>query len=415
MKNIINNIKNKLPIIVIIFLYIQPFLDVTNALLNKINILNNITSIIRFLFVAFMLIYLIIEKYKNKKTILIYITILLLTIITHLGIMYYINPSTIFINLRYTLSTYYFIFILLSFYVLYQNNNFNKKHLQIIFIIYLLFILVPNIFNIGFKTYWHSKLGSTGWFKSANVTGSIILILFVTTINEFKKSKLIYKIITIMLILFTFFNLGTKTPALGLIILLIINIIFMIYKIIKNKNKKGLIITLALILLTTLCSVVLIPKTTFYKNIMIHYNYLQENNKTSSYELIDNMIFSERLTFVKNTNKIYKNSSILEKLFGIGYIENNIQKIIEIDYFDIFYREGIIGFILYFIPIILITIKYLKNIKPNFEKINDLYALILIFILALFQGHMFITPAISIFIALILVINSKEVNYEFNN
>ena len=87
---------------------------------------------------------------------------------------------------------------------------------------------------------------------------------------------------------------------------------------------------------------------------------------------------------------------------GIGYIENygtddvNI-KTIEMDYFDILYRNGYVGFILYFIPIIYILYK----IKMN--KKLEIYSLVLSLILALFQGHILVSPSVSICVIIIML------------
>ena len=163
------------------------------------------------------------------------------------------------------------------------------------------------------------------------------------------------------------------------------------------------------------------PKSSFYKNIQIHFNYLEKQNvKILSKEFLDHFIFSQRLTFEEATRKNYNKSQTLEKIFGIGYIENyatdeaNI-KVIEIDYFDIFYREGIIGFILFFIPVINIIYKIIKRVKLTFKGINELTTILLIILLALFQGHIFLTPAISIYVALILILNClKEEKIKYN-
>ena len=152
----------------------------------------------------------------------------------------------------------------------------------------------------------------------------------------------------------------------------------------------------------------MIPKTSFYENLKIHYNFLKKNDvKVFSKEFLDHFVFSQRLSMEERTRHNYNKSPILEKVFGIGYIENystdsvNL-KIVEMDYFDIFYREGIIGFVLFFIPVIYMIVMFFKNNSINFVSVNTFISILLIMLLALFQGHIFITPAISIFVALIL-------------
>ena len=88
----------------------------------------------------------------------------------------------------------------------------------------------------------------------------------------------------------------------------------------------------------------MIPKTSFYENLKIHYNFLKKNDvKVFSKEFLDHFVFSQRLSMEERTRHNYNISPIQEKVFGIGYIENystdsvNL-KIVEMDYFDIFYR-----------------------------------------------------------------------------
>lgn len=419
-KNIETKLEKLTPNIVIIFLYIQPFLDILAAFLIKNNISNFITSGIRILFMLYMLIYITITNYKEKKKTITYLSLLVLCIIVHtFGMFHYKGPDILITEIKTTISTYYSIFLLISFSVLYRENTLKKIHLRNIFYMYLILTFIPNILGIGFDSYWHSKLGSAGWFYSANVLGSILIILLPMVISEIKKLKPIYIIVTIIMIIYVIFSIGTKTPVLGLILLIGLNLILFIYKMIKQKEKKKIIITSITLFIMLITGIIIIPKTSFYKNLEIHLNYIikEQNYKITSIEFLDNFIFSERLSMEKDARKIYTKSPLLEKIFGIGYVENyntskEREKIIEIDYFDILYREGIVGFILYFIPIIYIIIKTLKNIKITQENINIIGVSSLIVFLAFFQGHIFITPAISIFVALILVINSmnKEEN-----
>ena len=88
---------------------------------------------------------------------------------------------------------------------------------------------------------------------------------------------------------------------------------------------------------------------------------------------------------------------------GIGFIEkygtDNINiKTIEMDYFEIFYRSGIIGFIIFFILFIPIIIKCFKKI------FNSSFINILILLLAFFQGHIIVTPSVSFYVALFIVL-----------
>jgi len=139
---------------------------------------------------------------------------------------------------------------------------------------------------------------------------------------------------------------------------------------------------------------------------------LQKEIENNDYDLI---ISFGQAPLGKDTIKIELVGK-LEKAYETHYnyekIKNLLEtkyKVIEIDYFDILYKEGIIGFIVYFTPVIYILIKIIKNTKLNFENVNNLGTLLLIFLIALFQGHIFITPQASIFISLLLVIIHNQI------
>ena len=405
----------------IIVLYIQPLLDVTTGILLHFGYSITISSIVRLIFMAFCIFYLFFII-KNK-TINIYLIFLISYFILYtLTILISKNVSVLNSEIKNLLSTFYFVIVLLTLIKTYENKKFNVKTLNILYVVYLFLVFVPNLLNLGFNSYSHSKIGSIGWFSSANTVGSVLSILLPFIFVSLKKINI--KIIILLIISsYTVFSIGTKVPVLSFIIVIFINMVYFIIFLLKNNKHRKLIISLLLILivLITASSTIIIKKTTFYKNLVIHINYLEKegHGHIKAYRFLDHFIFSERLTFQKRTRKIYNDSNTLEKLFGIGYMKKNISnkpfyKTIEIDYFDVFYRHGLIGFLLFFLPVLYVIvelIKKCKNVYTDQKKLNIFISILLIFSLALFQGHIFVTPQISIYAALIL---SLSYNNSFN-
>lgn len=289
-----------------------------------------------------------------------------------------------------------------------------------LFVIYLLFILVPNVLNLGFGSYEITKKGSIGWFYTANEVGAIISILMPFYLNEIinKKNKPII-FLSIIIIFYTLTTMGTKGPLLSFGIILIYYFIKYYKKIIKEKKYKALGIMATSFIIIIFALIMIIPKTTFYKNIIIHLDFLKVE-KISDFKnpkIIDHFIFSQRLTFLNNTVKIYNKSPISSKLLGIGYIDNYgtdqvSMKMIEMDYFDILFRQGIIGIVIIFGGIVM-TI----NKKKRTKKINDVYllSLCLSIILALLTGHVITSPSVSIYVALIIDLIYNENIKEIEN
>ncbi len=413
-------IKNNFNKIFLIFLYLQPILDVTSGVLLNFGFNLTISSIIRFLFLFLCVLYLVF--FIKDKKVNIYLIILFLYFIIFSVIMFITKDlNALIYELKNLISTYYFVILLLTLIKVYKNKTLKVKNLFIIYVIYLVFVFIPNIFNIGFQSYWHSKEGSVGWFLSANVVGSILSILLPVLIIYIKKIN-VSMIILLLINLYVILSIGTKVPVLSFILVFIINVIYFISKLIAKKDYKKLRIIVIPILIIIIMCIFIFPKTSFYKNLVIHITYLEEKDDGNIplSEFVDHFIFSQRLTFEENTKEAYVESSLLEKAFGIGYIENyntinESVKTVEIDYFDVFYRHGIVGFIIFFTPLIYVLKNVIKKMKKiNFVKLNLLLSIILILLLALFQGHILVTPANSIYVALILALIYND-SFEFKN
>lgn len=426
MKKINNYITKNIINIIIIFLYIQPVLDVITAIsINYFNIELTIGSILRLLFLTFCIYYLLfINKNRNKYNIS-YLIINLIYILIF-GIYIYIKKdlSTFVYEIKNILNTFYLPISILTLYNIFkeEKNTIKMKHLINIYCIYIILVFIPSIFNIGFKSYSHSKEGNIGFFISANAVGNTLSLLlpFVIYYLFNLKNKYTIKLLITVGTLYVFLSMGTKVPVLSIILISILILIYYFIKWIKNKEYNKYIATIGVIVIIGISSLLIIPKTSFYKNLEIHRKYLGFDHYyevVTNYNLLDKFVFSERLTFLKHTYSNYKSSNIFEKLIGIGYVEkyNTIKenrKTIEIDYFDVLYRHGIIGTIIFFsifIYIISINIKYIFN-KLDTKKYAYFISILIILLLSLFSGHILITPCVSIYVALVLTTIKNKLN-----
>jgi len=127
-------------------------------------------------------------------------------------------------------------------------------------------------------------------------------------------------------------------------------------------------------------------------------------------------IFSSRDRYALERLSQFKNAQISEKIFGMGYLTKNsegltVNSMIEIDYLDIWFSYGILGTIIYWIPILLIivsiVVKLSKNLKVSFmnlEIVVGCISVLLGFGSAFFAGHVFTAPAVSIYVVINMVI-----------
>ena len=325
------------------------------------------------------------------------------------------KDSSLFVEIQNLVKTFYFPVLLLTLYSIKDEFRISKLTLFTTLFMYLLLIFVPTLFGIGFKTYEITKAGTLGFYNSANEISGIISILTPIVFLIFKDDnnpikKTIYTLIFLVVILM----MGTKTPLLSLGITVGVTFIYLWTKSIKRKDYKPILYSFIGLVIAIGLLIVVIPKTNFYKNIETHLNYLKLDSVFDVFEdeeLVDHFIFSSRLKFLKNKARIYSNSSTYEKLFGIGYINNNkTTKMIEMDYFDIFYSHGIIGFILFFSIVLPIIYKLLVDYqKRNYERFMLMTSFVLIIFLSFFTGHIITAPSVSLIsVILILYLGKRQ-------
>ena len=405
-------IKKNLSLIISIFILSLPIIDlITGLCLHLLNINFTFGIIIKILYLLFIMIISI--SYK-KKVLIPLITIFIYSILYLLGIILYKDISLI-PNIQSLIKTFYFPILLISLYPLKDEIKVSKLVLFTTMFLYMILIFVPLILGVGYKTYQITKAGTLGFYNSANEISGIISILTPIMFILFKDIKsAILKTILTLIYLVVILMIGTKTPLLSLFITIGFTILYLWYKSLKKKNYKPILysflgLTVAIILL-----IIVIPKTNFYKNIETHLNYLKVDNIVEVFEeeeLVDHFIFSQRLTFLKHKASLYNKANIYQKLFGIGYLNDfdKETKLIEMDYFDIFYSHGLIGFLIYFIPILIIIYKIISPSKKlNYDRFMLNVSFLLIVFLSFFTGHIITAPSVALISVILILLLQKR-------
>lgn len=399
--------------IVSIFILLQPILDlITGLCVNLLDFNITIGIIIRILFLA-LIMYVTTFVFKKKLSLWIYISIIFYSILYLIGIFIY-KDGSYFTEIQGLVKAFYFPILLISLYEIRNEIKISNLTLVITLFTYLMCIFIPSLLNIGFKTYQIAKIGTLGFYNSANeISGIISLLTPIMFTLILGKNKYLIKGLMLLVYLIVILMMGTKTPLLSLCITLGSIFIYYMYHCIKNKTYKPIIYSVVLILVGFASLILVLPKTNFYKNIEIHLDYLEVDNVFevfTEYELVDHFIFSQRLTFLENKNDLYLKSSAYEKIFGIGYThKNKVTKAIEMDYFDIFYSHGIIGFALYFgIYLYVLSQIFKAKQKTTYTRCMQLVALLLILVLSMFTGHIITGPAVSLIAAILIIMLAKR-------
>lgn len=402
--------------IVILFLFLCPIIDIlTSFFINILDVNLTIGIVLKTLFGFYMIYYLLFIFKSDKKR---YLYLYALVLLIYFLIYFFMAGGFYFSEVQFIFKVFYFPLSLIFLYVTKKDYHFDYKFLSLLFIVYLLLVFIPLIFNIGFESYDVAKKGSAGLFNSANEIGGVLSILFpfflyYSLINIKNYKSTILNILMMFIYLFTIFGIGTKAPVIGFVLTVVVFVIYYFISFIKRKKYKEVSFLSLGVIAIFILALLIIPNTTFYKNIKIHVNHFNINSYVeifTDFENLDNIVFSERLTLLKNNFSSFKGDFII----GSSFSENDkIVKTVEIDFVDILFTFGVLGFLLFFTPLIYI-IYLLKKEKNKINLIIGL-SLLIAFLLALFTGHILIVPTISFLVALLISLIKGGVYEKSNN
>ena len=411
---------------ILIIIIMQPFLDVI-AYFTMGTFFSIVPFIIRSMILLISTIYVLFKK-RNKYYI-IYLSILFIYTIFHLGNTYFTTNVNLIDNIEEFIRVFYLPILTVNGFYIVGNDEKKieqiRKGIIINIIIIFIIIIAGVITNTTVNTYAEGY-GLRGWFYNSN-SQSIILCFCVpfALYYLFKKNNVLCKIISSAIAFFLLYSNGTTgcylmiIPTFGLL---------MLDSLFYTKDLKKKLIEL-FILLIPVCSAVIfykyspdykitqlskasysetekntqnykdesekgegtdgkcnigekneeinngvIPVETFETKLITYYfnyNFI----KDFGYDKILNNIGSKldvghliNNRFRKKTvsSVIYNNSPIQTKLLGIDFAQvKSYDSDMESDYSAIFYYFGIIGIIVYLIPFIYIAFIILKKIYKN--------------------------------------------------
>lgn len=376
--------------LIIIFLLLGPLLDVASFYGLELSI------VIRGIYLMVITLLLLLKRKELK----ILIPLLLFSIICFLYQTFYLKFGIIS-NISMVLK-----FLYLPVSIIYFKDYLftikKEKVLSTIIFTYLGIFILSYIFGIGADAYLETdgKSGFKGLFSSINEFSAIIvgLLPIVTTYLKENK-KYIIMVLTIIASLFCALLIGTKVLLGGIIF----TIIYLLWQernklFLKKSNKQKTVIIISLIVILTL-GCFLFTKTRTYQNMVIQNNFFKVES-IFSIEFVNKVIYNDRLTFLSDNYDYFINQELSSKVFGIGISDYDI-KMVEIDIFDILFRYGIIGFIIFIGSII-----YL--IKPKQLTETEKISLLLFTLISLTSGHVLIYPAACIYMAVILSQNIEK-------
>ncbi|USK97887.1 O-antigen ligase family protein [Bacillus tropicus] len=440
---------NYFPHFLLLFIVFQPILDLlTSFSIYVLHMSATVGIVVRFAFMLLALGYLLLHhKQQGAKKYILYLC--LFGIVLAIGLVNNLmvkSPVSFGEEVKFIMKSVYPIVLLFGYIIALKElkNNEFAFHKIITYFLYATLILSISIITAmatgtDFPSYPNSKIGSRGWFFAGNDLSSIFAIMFpivvLYSVHKTTSFSKVYYWIPTVLAMYASIMIGTKVGYGAIVITLGIALFFLFIEYMMHRKKEGkgftyLVNTIvAAVVLGGL--LVLTPQTPIAKNMSIHlqiYEYKksvqdekdrkegkvvkEEEHKQG--ELTDSemksLIYSDRDKFLKVYKQYYKEAPLSQKLFGMGYAGNYTteMKLVEMDFHDLFFAFGIVGFLMYLLPLLYFGIKIFIRLITNFKKLFSVKHMLLASTLVLslgigfMSGHVLTAPAVSIFFVVIL-------------
>lgn len=425
--------------LVIIFILLQPIIDIlTSVCVRNVNEKLTVGIFIRTIFMCGICIYSIVKTDKKTRIkLLIYYAVLTLYGVCFLLQCYKDNGTNlIMVQIKGLLKTFYLPVVAIALIAVFKNKKYQVDNK---FLIYSLFgyattIFIAKVLGIAYPSYEPVGYndGTVGLFFAANEIGAILSILAPVLCIELLKLEFnSFHKVALFFLIYAILEIGTKVPFITLILLAVVCLYLIVLKLITMKHERK-VYTDKLISLFLIAIIIysVFTYTPIGKNLIKNYSQFFNNTTTSTgngegekpqkpkNEINENKVsevVSNRNSFLQNNLQDFKKKGISHNLLGKGYLYNQnddveVNKLVEMDIFDIFFTQGVIGIIIYIIPLLIFCIEICKKIFRNFKKvIQDIESILLMYslfigaLISVLAGHVLVAPAVAIFVVLILL------------
>ena len=448
-----------------ILIILCPILDMSSFIFRNIFLTNiSLSTFIRPIIPICIIAY-IFFKDKIKMKLIVISAIYAIYALVHLGIFNILKTNSsysgIIHELQYLINYSFMILNLFIYIYIFKNKDCKKIKYSVLIstTIYIISIYISILTNTSSSTYIE-KMGFKGWFESGNSVSAILILSMFLLLTLLKDKKYKYFIIVVITLVGIYLTtlIGTRVGLFGFILVLLIYasteiLVSVLHKVQLNKN----------ILIISLCAVVVIvgivacvgsstlQRRKHLQN--IEDNIVDESNNSKSHisgslleikekidkneleegymseaakkSILDLYEFANKHNVVNNdmrTQQLVYNFYLVKNqknplsiLFGNGYMANYRELVLEMEIPAFLFNFGIIGFMLYFVPLLGIVCYGIYVGIKNRNKIDSEYVMLVLgllfsFALAFLSGYTFFNSSTSIIIIVIatLLINKKE-------
>ncbi|MDD2627568.1 MAG: O-antigen ligase family protein [Clostridia bacterium] len=411
------------------FYILLPIVEVfTTYMVMNTKIPITIGMIYKTFFLLYCIVYLLFVDKKHKKYNYLLIGIFGISIVMNIIISINTLSFNILINKVIDISKYVCFPITMMFLYKYMlnGNKISLKTLVYSATIYATVMVIAKAFGTEISTYGStSEYGHSGWYYSGNEISALFAMFFPIVIyfaSKYGNALMIFSLVTLT---YGLLAIGTKTSFVAIIITLISIIIFemIMFFVKKTKlSKRMLFVTF----LTTVVILASSPYSPSLKFISQRFETAKTTAEVNDIDPVERFIFNGREQYVSSQKESMKEATLKEKIFGLNDYRKAINEggkpeVTERDVYDILFIYGAFGLIVYFLPMAIIVIIFLKSLFTNFSKeCNEKkYVMGISILLSLgisyIAGHVLLAPTVAIFLSMIFAkLNEPEENEKQN-
>ena len=454
--------RERLMLILSVYIICQPLLDILTALGVKAGHPVTAGVVVRSLFMVLGLLYAVfLSDFPGKRLPLIYAAALvgyLILFMLHLLVVGGI--SLCFRNLTEVVKTFFAPFVFIFLYCVYREYGFSvtTRSIGAAGAIYCSVILAAWLTGTSNVSYANSGYGYNGWFYAANEIGCIIaltapftlyhcvkMVLAVTKKTWWKVPVIIWCLAAVA---FSANFIGTKIVFLFVLVYALAGLVWTLFRLWKARSAAALCQVAVMLALTVM--VMILYRFSALNDVLVNVynpimdvpsdelitwwpdeslpngvepgvvlNELQHANegawlaglltRNQIAQKLD-QVLSRRLYTSSPSVEVFLRGGIGVKLLGIGYADSKaydrpVRFMIEMDPPAILVRHGIVGFVLYCVPYFaFIAYAVIQFFRHPLQRLTSLgyctllYCTLSGFAIAVVAGHALVSPAVSTFV-----------------
>ena len=452
-----------LPRFITLYVALQPFLDVITSWATQAEISLTAGTVVRTLFLGFALFYVVFcGPFPGRKALLIYLG-LLTGYLAVFGVWSLLagGLSACLTNVSEALKVFYFPYTAAFLYAVYRQRRWIISDWAVAAagLGYAGVIVLACITGTSFYSY-NAGYGFSGWFFAANDV-SIILLLTAPVIFCLFFHKLaalghgspwiwVGMAAGAGALLFSAAFLGTKLVYLGVVLYLAAAVCWFAVRLFQTRRAAtGRCLAAALLLCAVLWALYPVsPLSRYVEDIyvpmsgedpeayqesltipgVVERDRVQANARIEQAaegtwlgDLIDtnpavqklNWLLSRRLLIIAPSAQEYADGGPLVQLLGLGYAQlpdyqRPVTRLIEMEGAAMLLRHGVVGFLLYYVPFLAVTVallvpffRRLKSRMADFTYCCLLFSAMMACGTSLIAGHALAAPSVSLLIAII--------------